>query len=155
VARGYLQGGLLSPLLWSVAVDELIEGLSENGCYTQGCADDIAILIGGKFLNIVPELFQGALSMVQEWCDRTQLSVNPQKMVVVPFTRKRDLRDLKKSTLSGHKLQLTAEVKYLGPILDRGLTWNAQPENVINKAYRAFWTCKGIFGKTLDLKFRL
>jgi len=78
VARGYLQGGLLSPLLWSMAVDEHIEGLSENGCYTQGCADDIAILISGKFPNIVPELFQGALSMVQQWCDRTQLSVNPQ-----------------------------------------------------------------------------
>jgi hypothetical protein len=76
-------------------------------------------------------------------------------MVVVPFTRQRDLKDLKKSTLCGHKLQLTTDVKYLGPILDKGLTWKAQPENVINKAYRAFWTCKGIFGKTLDLKFRL
>ena len=64
VARGYLQAGLLSPLLWSVAVDELIEGLNENGCYTQGCADYIAILIGGKCLNMVPELFQRALSMV-------------------------------------------------------------------------------------------
>ena len=95
MARDYLQGGLLSPLLWSVAVDERIEGLSENGCYTQGCADDIAILIGRKFPNIVPELYQGVLSMVQQWYDRTQLSVNPQKMVIVPFTRKRDLGDLK------------------------------------------------------------
>ena len=95
MARGYLQGDLLSLLLWSVAVDELLEGLIENGCHTQGCADDIVILIGGKFPNIVPELFQGALSMVQQWCDGTQLSVNPQKMVIVPFTRKRDLRDLK------------------------------------------------------------
>jgi len=57
VARGYLQGVLLSPLLWNVAVDELIEGLSENGCYTQECADDTAILIGRKFPKLVPELF--------------------------------------------------------------------------------------------------
>ena len=76
-------------------MDELIEGLIENGCHTQGCTDDIAVLIGGKFLNIVPELFQGALSMVHQWCDRTQLSISPQKMVIVPFTRKRDLRGLK------------------------------------------------------------
>jgi hypothetical protein len=117
-----------------MAVDELIDGLSENGCYTQGCADDIAILIGGKFANIVSELFQGALSMVQQWCDRTQLFVNPQEMVIVPFIRKRDLRGLKESTISGNKLQLTSEVKYLGPILDKGLTWKAQLENVINKA---------------------
>jgi hypothetical protein len=155
VARGYLQGGLLSPLLWSVAVDELIVGLSENGCYIQGSADDIALLIGGKFLNIVPEPFQEALCMVQQRRDRTQLSVHPQKMVMVPFTRKRDLRGLKETTLSGHKLQLSTEFKYLGTILDKGLTWKANLENVINKAYRAFWTCKGIFGKTLDLKSRV
>jgi len=76
-------------------------------------------------------------------------------MVIVPFVRKRDLRGLKESTASGNKLQLATEVKYLGPILDKGMTWKAQPENVINKAYRAFLTCKDIFGKTLDLKFRL
>jgi hypothetical protein len=73
-------------------------------------------------------------------------------MVVIPFTRKRDLRGLKEPTLSGHKLQLAAEVKYLGLTLDKGLTWKTQLENVINKAYRAFWTCKGTFGKTWGLK---
>jgi hypothetical protein len=26
-----------------------------------------------------------------------------------------------------------------------GLTWKAQLKNVMNKAYRAFWTCKGTF----------
>jgi hypothetical protein len=47
-----------------------------------------------KFPNTVSELLQGASSMVQQWCDRTQLSINPQKMVIVPFTKKRDLRNL-------------------------------------------------------------
>jgi hypothetical protein len=41
--------------------------------------------------NSQTELLQEALSMVQQWCDRTQLSINPQKMVIVPFTRKGDL----------------------------------------------------------------
>jgi hypothetical protein len=30
VARGWPQGGLLSPLLWSLVVDELVEGLNEK-----------------------------------------------------------------------------------------------------------------------------
>jgi hypothetical protein len=64
-------------------------------------------------------------------------------MVIVPFTQMRDLRGLKEPTLSGHTLQLTTEVKYLGLILDKGLTWKAQLKNVMNKAYRAFWACKG------------
>jgi hypothetical protein len=81
VARG-------CPLLWSLVVDELIEGLNGSGYYTLGYTDYIAILIRGKFPKTVSELLQEALSMVQQWCDRTQLSINPQKMVIVPFTRK-------------------------------------------------------------------
>jgi hypothetical protein len=73
-------------------------------------------------------------------------------MVVVPFTRKRDLSGLKEPTLSGHKLHLATEAKYLGLTLNKGLTRKTQLENVINKAYRAFWTCKGTFGKTWGFK---
>jgi len=47
------------------------------------------------------------------------------------LTRKRDLRGLKEPTLSGHSLQPTTKVKYLGPIPDKGLTWKSTAENVI------------------------
>jgi hypothetical protein len=148
VARGCPQGGVLSPLLWSLVMDELVEGLNEKGCCTLGYADDIAILVSGRFPYTVSELLQEALSMVQQWLIELSLSINPQKMVIVPFTRKRDLRGLKESTCSGHKLQLTTEVKYLGLTLDKRLTWKAQLENMMKNAYRAFWTCKYTFGKT-------
>lgn len=85
-------------------------------------ADDTSILISQKFLNTVPKLFQEALSKVQQWHERGHLSISPQKTVIVPFTRERDLSGLKKLTLPGHKPQLTTEVRYLGLILDRGLT---------------------------------
>jgi hypothetical protein len=41
---GCLQGGILSPLLWSLDVDKFV-GLIENEFYTLGYADNIAILI--------------------------------------------------------------------------------------------------------------
>ena len=66
------------------------------------------------------------------------MSFNPQKMVILPFTRKRDFRGLKEPSLSGHTLQLTTEVIYLGLILDKGLTWKAQLKNVMSKAYTPF-----------------
>ena len=47
-------------------MDELIGGLNGNGYYTLGYADDIAILIGGKFPKTASELLQEALSMVQQ-----------------------------------------------------------------------------------------
>jgi len=60
--------------------------------------------------------------MVQQWCSRTQLSINPQKTVIVLFTRKRDLRGLKEPTLTGHKVQLITDIKYLRLTFDKGLT---------------------------------
>jgi hypothetical protein len=47
-AGGCSQVGVLSPLLWSLFVDDLW-GPNNNGCYTAGYADDIAILFNGKF----------------------------------------------------------------------------------------------------------
>jgi hypothetical protein len=54
-------------------------------------------------------------------------------MGVVLFTRRRDLRGLKEPNLSGQTL-LLLKVKYLGLILDEGLTWKTQLTNVTNKA---------------------
>jgi hypothetical protein len=60
-ARGYQQGCVLSPLLWSLVVDNLLWGLNNNDSYTVGYADDIAILINGKFPQTVSEVLQTAL----------------------------------------------------------------------------------------------
>lgn len=72
-----------------------LTGLNGNDCYTLGDADGIAILNSIKFPNTVSELLHEALSTLQHCCDRTQLSINAQKIVIVPFIRKRDLRSLK------------------------------------------------------------
>jgi hypothetical protein len=66
VARGCLQQGVLSPLPWSLVVDELIRGLNGNGCYALWYVDDIANLISGKFPNTVSELLKEALNMVKQ-----------------------------------------------------------------------------------------
>jgi hypothetical protein len=78
-AKGCPQGGVLSPLLWSLVVDDLIWGLNSNGYYTVEYADDIAILINGKFPHTVSKVLQTALHTVQQWCEKTNLSINPNK----------------------------------------------------------------------------
>jgi hypothetical protein len=56
VARGCPQGGIPSPLLRGLVVDELIAGLNGDGCYALGYADDIAILIRRKCPNTISEI---------------------------------------------------------------------------------------------------
>jgi hypothetical protein len=66
------------------------------------------------------------------------LFINPNKTVILPFTRKRNIRGLKNPTFFNKTLQLPSEVKYLGLTLGKGLTWKKQLDRVTNKTYRAF-----------------
>jgi hypothetical protein len=70
------QGGVLSPLLWSLVVDDLLCELGSNDHYTLGYADDTIILINGKFPYIVAEVLQTALCTVQKLFDKANLSIN-------------------------------------------------------------------------------
>jgi hypothetical protein len=65
-ARGCPQGAVLSPLRWSMIVDDL-RGFNSNDSYTVGYADDIAILINGKSPHTVSEVLQTAMCTVQKW----------------------------------------------------------------------------------------
>jgi hypothetical protein len=62
---------VLFPLLWSLVVDNLIWGLNNDGYYTVGYEDHIAILINGKFPHAVPEVLQTALYNFQLGCKNT------------------------------------------------------------------------------------
>ncbi|GJQ84416.1 hypothetical protein Trydic_g3889 [Trypoxylus dichotomus] len=57
-------GGVLSPLLWCLLVDDLLSDLREAGFYAQGYADDITIIVGGRFVGVVSERMQVGRNVV-------------------------------------------------------------------------------------------
>jgi hypothetical protein len=109
--RACPQGGVLSSLLWSLVVDDLLWEINDSVCYTVGYANAVAILINEKFLHTVSEVFQTTLCTVQKWCERTNLSINQKKTVIIPFTRKRNIKGLKATILFSKMIQLSSEVK--------------------------------------------
>jgi hypothetical protein len=70
-------------------VDELLARLRGGGVFIQGYADDICLLVVGKFPNAISGLIQWALSTIEICCNEVGLSVNPDKTA---FTRKRKLQ---------------------------------------------------------------
>ena len=99
-------------------MNKVLWDLNDAGYYSIGFADDIAIIIR----DIVSEVLQNVLKGLENWCNRTKLSVNPNKTTIVSFTRLRNKGPITEPFLFGSRIQLT-QVKYLGLILDKGLTW--------------------------------
>ena len=151
VGTGCPQGGVLSPLLWATLVDKLLQKLSAEGFYCLGYADDLAIVVKGRFANTISERSQRALKIVDRWCSKEGLSINPLKTTVVTFTRKRALEGLKSLVLNGVEIPCTCEAKYLGVIFDQKLTWNAHIQKVTQKATIALGRCRQMCGKNWGL----
>jgi hypothetical protein len=131
-----------------LVVDDLLWELNSNGYYTVGYVGDIAVLNIGKFPDTVSEVLKTALCTVQKWCDETDLFINPNKTVIIPLNRKREINGPKEPIFFNKMNQLSSQ----GITLYKGLTWEKQLDKAINKFYKAFWTCRGTFGKTWRLK---
>ena len=58
VGKGCPQGGVLSPTMWCLVIDELIRLLNEAGFFSQAYADDILILVKADDEHVLSGLIQ-------------------------------------------------------------------------------------------------
>ena len=149
--KGTPQGGVLSPLLWTLVVNGLLTELKCDAAKIVVYADDVAVIVTGKYLDTVSSIMEATLRKIKQWADRVGLGVNPEKTDLVLFTRKTRLGPWTTPRLGGTNLVLKYHTKYLGVILDSKLTWKLNVEERVRKATNALYACKGMLGKTWGL----
>lgn len=154
VMRGTPQGGVLSPLLWLVVINDLLNTLDLGGCRVTAYADDVALLVRGKHLDTLSELMQSYLTDISRWAIRCGLAVNSSKTELVLFTRKHRIPEFRTPQLDGTSLVVSESVKYLGLILDRKLNWGPNLDERVKKAEVALYCCKQAIGKRWGLSPR-
>jgi len=135
VSRG-AQGGVLSPLLWVIVVNELLSLLEEAGTKVVTYANTAVILLQAKLPQTLCNLMQTALSTLSRCTAGCGLEVNPEKILVVIFTRK-----LKIPNLTLPKLHQTRV------ILDKKLPWTHNILDRTRKADIALYACKKAMGR--------
>jgi hypothetical protein len=141
------------PLLWCLVVDDLIARRNVGGVYTQGYTDGTCLLAVGKFPNMVAGLIhKWALQTTETWCDEVGLSVNPNKIGLVVFTRRRKLPGFFDPHLLDVTLCHPMSVKYLRVVLDSWLTWGEHVDVTVRKAHNLLWACRRAFGVTWGLR---
>lgn len=149
--KGCPQGGVLSPLLWSLVVDDLLTKLESQGFEVIGFADDIVIIIRGKYDDIITNRMQQALNFTIAWCKLEGLGINPHKTHIIPFTKRRKIK-IDGLHMERTPMTLSSEVKYLGVTIDRKLNWNSHLNQIIGKATNALWISKRTFGNKWGLR---
>jgi len=112
VSRGCPQGGVLSPLLWCLIVDDMMARLNWSGVSTLNYADDICLLVVGEIPKHGVRAHAVGLQTIDTWCGQVILSLNPDKTELI-FTRKRKLPGFFESLFFWVTLPCSMSVKYL------------------------------------------
>lgn len=152
VKRGTPQGGVISPLLWLLVINDLIRKLESMGVSVTAYADDAVITTKGKDLNTLSELIENAMSVICDWAKENGLGINPEKTELVLFTRKYKIETFRLPMIGDTQLKLSDRAKFLGIILDSKLNWKLNVDERIKKAYNALYACNKVIGKKWGLR---
>lgn len=153
--KGCPQGGCLSPLLWSIVMDALLNKLTIDGKFkVSAYADDLAIIITGhkNLIGAMSSHMNKAMKTVEQWCNETGLSVNPDKTVLMKFSKGTKDEPLNAIKIYGKKILRVKSFKYLGVIYDEKLNWGTHIEHAIEKGKKAIWACRNMVSKHWGLK---
>lgn len=152
--KGCSQGGALSPLLWTLVVDEILVRVSEAGFNIEGFADDLFVMAKGFDLGVMCNQIQQIFRMIEIWCNKVQLKINPSKVNLVIFTNKRLLQGYKNPILYGMEIKPSESMKYLGVHLDSKLNFNQHIRQIATKTNGILHVCRQLIGRKWGLSPR-
>ena len=123
LTKGTPQGGVLSPVMWNIAFDGLLEIFSKGPVSCIGFADDAALLNTGPYANTLIAEAQSAVNKATDWGKENGLEFSPAKTAVILFARNKKPKRLAKLRVYGNEVNFVETAKYLGLIIDSSLSW--------------------------------
>ena len=151
INKGVAQGGILSPLIWNIVLDDLLQASAKDApAYLQAFADDMITLAVGSDLSIIHARTQKTLRHINDWCKSQGLSLSAIKTTMVMFTNKKNWT-LKPILIDNTEIKLTNTVKFLGVTLDNKLKFNDHINEIITKAKRNLMRVNIAVGPTWGL----
>jgi hypothetical protein len=148
---GCPQGGVLSPFLWNLLVDDLLRTVFPFPVKFVAYADDITVATSHKDPAIATRNLQLVCNVVETWLNGKKLFLNAIKTVFVLFSRKHSSLTHLFLVINGVKILSSLEVSFLGFLLDANLSWRGHLDAKCVSARRALLAINGCvrqyFGK--------
>ncbi|KAF0751881.1 Uncharacterized protein FWK35_00022542 [Aphis craccivora] len=133
---GVPQGSVLGPALLNVAYDSLLKMETPPGVQLVGFADDLAVVGIAVTEQQLEDAINPTLTAIDDWMRSRGLELAHQKSEAVVLSRRRAFVP-PRLTVGGLLIPLKNEIRYLGVILDKRLTFAAHASTVAAKAARS------------------
>jgi ribonuclease HI len=120
--EGVPQGSVLSVTLFIVAINDILNQIPfsvSGNLYV----DDLHISCAGTNMNFIERQLQRAINKIVKWSGENGFTLCPSKTYGVHFCRKRGLHPDPEILFAGVTINMLNEVKFLGVVFDRKLTF--------------------------------
>ncbi|UYV71437.1 hypothetical protein LAZ67_8003186, partial [Cordylochernes scorpioides] len=155
LSKGCPQGGPLSPTLWNILINEILNNNLDDNCETIGYADDITLICWNKTPEQLRKTIDNVLRKINEWCESRKLKLSDEKTKILYLYKCNS--DI---IVSGSKLiKPVEELKILGVTIKNHrvrskLDFTPHVNETIIKVTRASGYLFGLTKKAWGLDFR-
>ncbi|KAI5703571.1 hypothetical protein M8J75_013476 [Diaphorina citri] len=132
-SAGAPQGSVASPTLWNMLYDGVLRLELPNGVSLVAYADDLAVVVIAKTAPEIEERTNETLNRINSWMVNHGLELAPEKSEAVLLIGRKSCGPVH-IHLNGAEIPLSDNVKYLGVILDRRLSFKQHVDYVTKKA---------------------
>ena len=133
VTGGVPQGSVLGPLLWNIMYDGLLQLKLPRAVTPVAFADDVALVIVGKYLDDLSNLFSVSFKKYQEYLDLIGQELAEHKTEAVLITGRKVVETITLQ-VGQHKITSQPAIRYLGVMIDARLNFKQQVEHAVTKA---------------------
>ncbi|GBM29936.1 RNA-directed DNA polymerase from mobile element jockey, partial [Araneus ventricosus] len=120
--EGVPQGSVLSVTLFILKINNILKQLPTS---VKGYlyVDDLYISCTGTNMNFIQRQLQTAVNNITQWCNNNGFAISISKTAGVHFCRKRNLHLDPEIKLYGEDIKFVNEIKFLGIIFDKKLSF--------------------------------
>ena len=130
--KGTPQGGCMSPLLWRIGMNKLLNELDKfKKTNNTAFADDLITLVSTNSEKELEECMNQTYAIVNRWCECAELKININKTQLMLLGNKKLKTQIR---LQNTNVNFVNKIKYLGLVIDKNLTWKNHLDHLELKA---------------------